>query len=152
MSEHYKEKYRSRDRDKDKYRDRDKERNKDRDKDSQVLKEMDSKQKESQGLYIRDSHNIQVTQTEIQGLLLIQAALQATLEASIVVLGSEDKDVRQLQKVAENLEAAQKQYQTIVIENSKGIKVTQTEVQVEVVVQAAINLLAQLLLKIEKSS
>jgi len=140
LSEHHKEKNRSKDRDRE------------RDREKYKQKIIDSKQKEVQGLYIRDSHNIQVTQTEIQGLLLIQAALQATLEASIVVLGSEDKDVKQLQKVAENLEAAQKQYQTIVIENSEGIKVTQTEVQVEVVVQAAINLLTQLLLKTGKTS
>lgn len=147
MSSHHKEKHRSKD------RDRDRDRKKDREKYKQkILNNIDTKQKGLQGLFIRDSHNIQVTQTEIQGLILVQAALQATLEASILVLGSEDKDVKQLQKVAQNLEAAQKQYQTIVIENSEGIKVTQTEVQVEVVVQAAINLLTQLLLKSDLSS
>lgn len=106
-------------------------------------------QSETQGLVVRNSHSIQVTQTEVQGLLLVQAALQAAIEASVIVLGSNgDNNVQQLQKVAQSLEVNQLQNQSILIEDSGEVTVAQTEIQVDVVVQAAINLLAKLLLKL----
>ncbi|WP_066300574.1 spore coat protein [Bacillus sp. FJAT-29937] len=106
-------------------------------------------QSEYQGLVVRNSHTVTVTQTEVQGLVLVQAALQAAIEAAIVVLGSNsDNNIKQLQKVAQSLDVSQMQKQTIVIEDSGEVIVNQTEVQVDVVVQASINLLAQLLLKI----
>lgn len=106
-------------------------------------------QSEYQGLIVRNSHTVQVTQTEVQGLLLVQAALQAAIEASVVVLGSKaENNIKQLQKIAQSLDVKQIQNQSILIEDSDGVTVIQTEVQIDVVVQAAINLLAQLLLKI----
>lgn len=109
----------------------------------------DVSQNEFQGLYIRNSHTVSVTQTEVQGLLLIQAALQAAVEAAIIAFGNDSNhNVQQLQKISQSLDVHQFQSQTTVIEDSGEITVLQTEVQVDVVVQAAINLLAQLLLKI----
>lgn len=106
-------------------------------------------QTEIQGLVVRNSHTVVVTQTEVQGLLLVQAALQAAIEAAIIVLGSNsDNNIQQLQKVAQSLDVSQMQKQTICIEDSGEVTVNQTEVQIDVVVQASINLLAQLLLKI----
>lgn len=106
-------------------------------------------QTEVQGLVVRNSHTVTVTQTEVQGLVLVQAALQAAIEAAIVVLGSnENNNIQQLQRVAQSLDVTQVQRQTIQIEDSGEVTVNQTEVQVDVVVQAAINLLGQLLLKL----
>jgi spore coat protein X len=53
-----------------------------------------------------------------------------------------------LQKVAQSLQNLQIQQQSIIIEDSDGITVNQLELQFEAVIQAAINLLAQLVLKI----
>lgn len=104
---------------------------------------------EVQGLTITDSHDVTVQQTEVQGLLLIQAALQAAVEASIIILGhNEYNNLRQLQALSQALSVSKVESQTITINGSDGITVSQTEVQVDAVVQAAINLLAQLLLKI----
>lgn len=106
-------------------------------------------QLQDQGLFIRNSHTVDVTQTEGQGLVLVQAALQAAIEAVIVVLGSnENADVKNLQKIAQSLEVSQVESQRVAIIDSDGITVRQTEVQIDVVVQAAIQLLAQLVLKI----
>jgi len=56
-------------------------------------------QYQDQGLFIRNSHTVDVTQTEVQGLVLVQAALQAAIEAAIVVLGSNDNaDVKIFKK------------------------------------------------------
>ncbi|MBM7664961.1 hypothetical protein JOC25_001420 [Solibacillus kalamii] len=104
---------------------------------------------QDQGLIIRNSHTVDVTQTEVQGLVLVQAALQAAIEAAIVVLGSnENTDVRNLQRIAQNLEVTQAESQRVVILDSDAITVRQTEVQIDVVVQAAIQLLAQLALRV----
>lgn len=106
-------------------------------------------QSQYQGLFIRNSHTVDVTQTEVQGLVLVQAALQAAIEASIIVLGTdENADVKKLQKVAQSLEVSQAESQSVAIIDSDGITVRQTEVQIDVVVQAAIQLLAQLVLRI----
>lgn len=106
-------------------------------------------QSQYQGLFIRNSHTVDVTQTEVQGLVLVQAALQAAIEASIIVLGTdENADVKKLQKVAQNLEVSQAETQSVAIIDSDAITVRQTEVQIDVVVQAAIQLLAQLVLRI----
>jgi len=108
---------------------------------------IENAQAELQRLVIRDSHNIAVTQTEAQGLALVQASLTAAIEAVIILFG-DDPRVSQLQRVVQSLENLQLQAQTVRIENSDGIVVTQTELQLEVVIQAAINLLAQLVAKI----
>jgi hypothetical protein len=106
-------------------------------------------QSEEQGLTIVNSHNIQVTQIETQGLLLIQVALQAAIEAAIAVLGTnQNNDITQLQRLAQSLDVTNIEGQSVVIRDSDGVVVTQTEVQVDVVVQAAINLLAKLLVQI----
>jgi len=105
-------------------------------------------QTELQTLVIRNSHNIQVVQLEAQALLVIQAALQAAIQATVAVLGNQDNNVRELQRISQNLTALQSQTQSIVIDNSDGISVNQVELQVDIVVQAAINLLAQIALKL----
>jgi len=108
---------------------------------------IENAQAELQRLVIRDSHNIAVTQTEAQALVLVQASLQAAIEAVIILFG-DDPRVSQLQSVAQSLENLQLQAQSVYIENSDGIVVTQTELQLEAVIQAAIQLLAQLVAKI----
>lgn len=104
---------------------------------------------QDQRLFIRNSHNVDVTQTEIEGIIAIQAALQAAIEAVIVVLGSDDNaEVKNLQKIAQSLEVTQVESQRVAIIDSDGITVRQTELQIDVVVQAAIQLLAQLALRV----
>ncbi|GGI10848.1 spore coat protein [Gottfriedia solisilvae] len=108
---------------------------------------LENTQAEFQRLVIRDSHNVAVTQTEAQGLVLVQASLQAAIEAVIILFG-DDPRISQLQRVAQSLENLQLQSQAVWIENADGIVVTQTELQLEAVIQAAIQLLAQLVAKI----
>ncbi|WP_339199143.1 hypothetical protein MKY27_07550 [Solibacillus sp. FSL R5-0449] len=106
-------------------------------------------QTQNQGLFIQNSHTVDVTQTEVQGLVVVQAALQAAIEAAVVVLGSnENADISNLQRIAQNLEVTQTEIQNVTIIDSDAITVRQTEVKIDVVVQAAIQLLAQLALRV----
>ncbi|MGP4077071.1 hypothetical protein [Halobacillus sp. K22] len=106
---------------------------------------------ESQGLYIRNSQNIDVTQTEVQTLVLVQSSLAAVIEAAILTFDSQvnSRDTSKLEKLAEDISAVQVQNQNIVIEYSEGITVRQTEVQTEVIVQTAIEIIAKLLAELD---
>ncbi|MFF2878832.1 spore coat protein [Gottfriedia sp. NPDC057991] len=108
---------------------------------------LENAQAEVQRLVIRDSHNVTVAQTEAQALVLVQASLQAAIEAVILIFG-DDPRISQLQRIAQSLENLQLQSQSVLIEKADTIVVTQTELQLEVVIQAAIQLLAQLVAKI----
>jgi hypothetical protein len=113
----------------------------------------DITQVQDQKLVIKNSHAVNVTQTEVQGLVVIQAALQAAIEAVVSVLSSdENADVEKLQKVAQNLDVTQVESQKVVIIDSGEVTVSQTELQIDVVVQAAIQLLAQLALRVGSTS
>lgn len=94
-------------------------------------------QTQNQGLFIQNSHTVDVTQTEVQGLVVVQAALQAAIEAAVVVLGSnENADISNLQRIAQNLDVTQTEIQNVTIIDSDAITVRQTEVQIDVVVQS----------------
>lgn len=62
----------------------------------------------------------------------------------MIILFGDDPRISQLQRVAQSLENIQLQSQAVWIENADGIVVTQTELQLEAVIQAAIQLLAQI--------
>ena len=113
----------------------------------------DITQVQDQKLVIKNSHAVNVTQTEVQGLVVIQAALQAAIEAVVSVLSSdENANVEKLQKIAQDLDITQVESQKVVIIDSGEVTVSQTELQIDVVVQAAILLLAQLALRVGSTS
>ena len=113
----------------------------------------DITQVQDQKLVIKNSHAVNVTQTEVQGLVVIQAALQAAIEAVVSVLSSdENANVEKLQKIAQDLDITQVESQKVVIIDSGEVTVSQTELQIDVVVQAAIQLLAQLALRVGSTS
>jgi len=116
--------------------------------DQEIQQSLTTSQREIQSLVVRNSHNINVVQTEAQALVVVQAALQAAIEAAIAALGRSDNDVRTLQAISQRLSALQSESQSVLIDNSNAITVTQTELEITAVVQAAINLLAELALRI----
>ncbi|MEH7273680.1 spore coat protein [Neobacillus vireti] len=116
--------------------------------DQSIQQSLTTSQRQLQSLVVRNSNNIKVVQTEAQALVVVQAALQAAIEAAITALGRSNKDVKTLQAISQRLSASQSESQSIIIENSSAITVTQTELQITAVVQAAINLLAEIALKV----
>ncbi|MEH7180188.1 spore coat protein [Neobacillus vireti] len=116
--------------------------------DQTIQQSLTTSQRQLQSLVVRNSNNINVVQTEAQALVVVQAALQAAIEAAITALGRSNKDVKTLQAISQRLSASQSESQSILIDNSSAITVTQTELQITAVVQAAINLLAEIALKV----
>jgi hypothetical protein len=61
-----------------------------------------------------------------------------------LVLGiQENANVNNLQKIVQNLDVNFTERQSVIIKDSDAYTVTQTEIQLDAVVQAAINILAQ---------
>ncbi|MGL4336920.1 MAG: hypothetical protein ACRCST_08485 [Turicibacter sp.] len=108
-----------------------------------------SVQSQDQGLYIKNSHSISISQTEVEGLVVIQLSLQAAIDALLIAVDArDDLDITRLQKISNTLSTLQQERQKLVIENSNNITVNQIEIQIDIVVQAAIQLLAKITAKL----
>ncbi|MGL4336919.1 MAG: hypothetical protein ACRCST_08480 [Turicibacter sp.] len=105
-------------------------------------------QVQDQGLYIRHSHDVVVTQIEAQGLLVLQLSIQAALEAIFILFDAQDdEDVKNLQTIAQQINVIQQERQRVVIQCSDNIKIIQTEIEVTALVQAALELLTKITAK-----
>ena len=74
----------------------------DRDTESQSADtSIDVLQSEFQGIFIKDSNQIRINQTEAQALIILQIALQAALDVLLIAfdLDDNDDDVRELQSI-----------------------------------------------------
>lgn len=104
---------------------------------------------QEQGLFIKNSHSILVTQAEIEGLVAAQASILAAIEAIIIAIDArDDLDAARLQALSQRLRALQIERQRVVIADSDNITINQIELQIELAVQAAVQLLAKITAKI----
>ena len=90
----------------------------DRDTESQSADtSIDVLQSEFQGIFIKDSNQIRINQTEAQALIILQIALQAALDVLLIAfdLDDNDDDVRELQSIIQSIKAAQLQCQKILL-------------------------------------
>lgn len=111
--------------------------------------EMTNLQKQSQTLYIRKSHNVQIAQQQAQGLIALEVSLQAAIEAALAIFDAQDDmDTTDLQRLVQELKVLQLQKEIIAIECSDDVQITQQQIQIEVVIQAVIQLLAKVSAKV----
>ena len=103
-----------------------------------------------QGLFIKGSSDINIAQLEAQALLVLQISLQAALDVILVAfdLDDEDDDVKELQSLIQSVKSAQIEHQHIIIKDSFDVNIAQAQAQIDIVIQAAIQLLARLELKL----
>ncbi|HAX72145.1 MAG TPA: hypothetical protein DCY20_01335 [Firmicutes bacterium] len=106
-------------------------------------------QVQDQSLIIKNSHAILVTQVEAQAVVVLQLAIEAALEAVLIAFdfAGDDADVLGLQAISQQLSVLQRQRERVVIECSDNITINQIQAQLDVVVQAAIDLLAKITVK-----
>lgn len=119
----------------------------DRDTESQSADtSIDVLQSEFQGIFIKDSNQIRINQTEAQALIILQIALQAALDVLLIAfdLDDNDDDVRELQSIIQSIKAAQLQYQKIIIKDCNDITLNQQQIQIDALIQVALQLLAKL--------
>lgn len=104
---------------------------------------------QKQNLIIKESHNVTVNQQEIQDLTSLQLSLQAAIQAIIIAFSEQtNTEINNLQSLLQQLEALQYQVEKIVILSSDTIYINQIQVQIEVAIQAVVELLALIAAKI----
>ena len=103
-----------------------------------------------QGIFIKGSSDISIAQLEAQALLVLQISLQAALDVILVAfdLDDEDDDIKELQSLIQSVKSAQMEHQHIIIKDSFDVNIAQAQAQIDIVIQAAIQLLARLELKL----
>lgn len=110
---------------------------------------VDVLQSQYQGIFVKGSNSININQQEAQALIVLQVSLQAALSALLIAfdLDDDDEDVVQLQSVIQSIKAAQIQNQKIIIKDSNGISINQQQLQIDALIQLALQLLARLEVK-----
>lgn len=104
---------------------------------------------QKQNLIIKESHNVTVNQQEIQDLTSLQLSLQAAIQAIIIAFSEQtNTEITNLQALLQQLEALQYQVEKIVILSSDTIYINQIQVQIEVAIQAVVELLALIAAKV----
>lgn len=111
---------------------------------------LEALQSQYQGIFIKGSSDVNIAQLEAQALLVLQISLQAALDVILVAfdLDGDDDDVSELQTLIQSVKVAQVEHQHIIIRDSFDINIIQAEAQIDVVIQAAIQLLARIELKL----
>ena len=111
---------------------------------------MDVLASQYQGIFIKGSSDINIAQLEAQALLVLQISLQAALDVILVAfdLDDNDDDIKELQSLIQSIKAAQRENQRIIIKDSFDVNIAQAQAQIDIVIQAAIQLLARLELKL----
>ena len=110
---------------------------------------MNGIQKQSHTLVIKKSHGVSINQQEAQALIALQASLQAAIEAAITVFDAQDNaDTSDLQRLDQQLKVLQLQKEVIAIQCSDDIIINQQQIQIDLVIQAVIQLLAKISAKI----
>ena len=106
---------------------------------------IDVLQSQYQGIFVKGSNGITINQQQAQALLILQVSLQAALSALLIAfdLDDDDDDVVELQSVIQSIKAAQIQNQKIIIKDSNGISINQQQLQIDALIQLALQLLAR---------
>ena len=103
-------------------------------------------QSETEAILIKDSNKITVEQTENQTLYLAQLALEGSLQAIIMLGNKYEVDTKALEDIIQRVKQHSKE--TVRVINSTEITITQTETQYAAILQQAIELLAQIVVKL----
>ena len=105
-------------------------------------------QSEAETVVVRKSSNVDVTQFEGQTLYLAQLALEGALQALLIFSRTHDTsiDTKELEAIIQ--EARQVEREKVKVVQSRGVRVTQVESQHAAILQAAVDLLAQIVAKL----
>jgi spore coat protein X len=122
--------------------------------DADVMQEADqfvsNKQQSFEWIIIKDSEGIDVHTTDTQIALSLQAAIQVAIAIVIsITIGDTEKGKAVVQDLKQLFKNKQKNSQKTVIQGSKNIKVTTTDTQVSVNIQALLQILVAIVAKLD---
>lgn len=101
-------------------------------------------------IWIKESCNIEVNTTDTQAAVSLQVGLQLAIALVIrITIGDSDRSREVQQSLLQNIETYQKNKQKIVIYNSKDVKITTTDTDISVNIQALLQVLVALIAKLD---
>ncbi|WP_456275409.1 spore coat protein [Bacillus sp. AK128] len=109
-----------------------------------------NEQDSHEGIIIKDSVDVYVQSTDTQVAVSLQVAIQAAIALVIsVTIGDSDRSQAVSQEIMQKFASEQKNQQLTVIENSKAVKVTTTDTDVTVNIQALLQVLLTLVVRLD---
>lgn len=109
-----------------------------------------AKQSSYEWIIVKDSECVEVTTTDTQLAIALQAALQIAIAVVIsITVGDSDRGKSVVQDLKQFIRTKQSNTQKTIIKGSKGIKVTTTDTQVAVNIQALLQVLAAIVAKLD---
>ncbi|MGD6966665.1 spore coat protein [Rossellomorea vietnamensis] len=101
-------------------------------------------------IWIRNSCNVSVQTTDTQAAVSLQVGLQLAIALVVsITVGDSDKGKAVAQELFQKFDAEQTNYQKIYIDNSKDVNVTTTDTDLAVNIQALLQVLVALVVKLD---
>ncbi|HAQ07513.1 MAG TPA: spore coat protein [Bacillus bacterium] len=101
-------------------------------------------------IWIKDSCNITVQTTDTQAAVSLQVGLQLAIALVVsVTIGDTDRGRKVAQEIFQKLDSEQTNKQKIIIKNSKDINVTTTDTDLAVNIQALLQVLVAVVVKLD---
>jgi spore coat protein X len=101
-------------------------------------------------IWIKDSCNVSVQTTDTQAAVSLQIGLQLAIALVVsITIGDSEKGKYIAQELFQKFDAEQTNYQKIYIDNSKDVNVTTTDTDLAVNIQALLQILVALVVKLD---
>lgn len=122
--------------------------------DADVLQEgnqfVSNKQQSFEWIIVKDSEGVDVQTTDTQAAVSIQLGIQAAIAAVIsVTIGDTDQGKAVAQDIQQFIRTKQRNVQKTIIEKSKNVKVTTTDTDLAVNIQALLQILVAIVVKLD---
>ena len=109
-----------------------------------------SEQKSYEVIIVRDSERVDVTTTDTQVAVSLQVAIQAAIVAVITAtIGDTDQGRAVVQEIRQFTRIKQRNTQKTIIEGSHNIRVTTTDTDIAVNIQALLQILVAIIVKLD---
>lgn len=101
-------------------------------------------------VWIKDSCNVEVRSTDTQAAVSLQVGLQLAIALVVsITIGDSDEGKSVAQELFQQFDAEQTNKQKVVIDNSKDVRITTTDTDLAVNIQALLQVLVALVVKLD---
>ncbi|WNS78105.1 spore coat protein [Domibacillus sp. DTU_2020_1001157_1_SI_ALB_TIR_016] len=101
-------------------------------------------------VWIKNSCNVEVQSTDTQAAVSLQVGLQLAIALVVsITIGDSDEGESVAQELFQQFDAEQTNKQKILVENSKDVKITTTDTDLAVNIQALLQVLVALVVKLD---
>ena len=115
-----------------------------------AVQSVSNKQQSYEWIIVRDSEDVEIETTDTQAALSLQLGIQAAIAAVIsITIGDTDQGRAVAQDMKQFIKTKQRNVQKTIVEGSKNVTVTTTDVDLAVNIQAMLQILVSLVARLE---